>query len=315
MLYCLNVLLTVDNVTFASAENRCVFHVVSSANYRYSRPARHVQTYIRLIPPPNRGLQRVVEQDLRVAPLSHGVVEGEDRWGNRVFEVRHEQVEEHLTLIAEIEVETACRYTDEGIVIPTPIAPRARLYSERRIFRETTDRTLPSADLERVAREMPVGDAENDPFAFAASLCAYVNDAMTFQSGSTHVATTAAEAWENRSGVCQDYTHITLCLFRLCGVPARYVSGFVPGEGVMHAWVEVMLSRDGGEAGLSDAAWYAIDPTYNKWVTERYLTVAVGRDYGDVTPTSGNYYGGSNTLQYGTRVDSVRSHTVLLQAG
>ncbi len=73
----------------------------------------------------------------------------------------------------------------------------------------------------------------------------------------------------------------------------------------MHAWIEVLV----GPAGLNktdSAAWYAYDPTYNKWRNEQYVTVAVGRDYADVTPVSGTYFGGASTLQYGTRVETVR---------
>jgi transglutaminase-like putative cysteine protease len=293
----------------ASAENRCVFRVVSSANYRYGRSARGVHTFVRLFPPLQRGLQRMTDHQLRVAPLPQATPKTEDRWGNRVFEVRHDFVDEQLTLVAELTVETACRYGPNGEILPTPIAPRAQLYAERRLYREATDRTRPDDALAQLARDLSGPDIQDDPFQFAARVCAYVHAAMTFNSGSTHVGTPAAEAWAHRRGVCQDFTHVTLCLLRLNGIPARYVSGFVPGEGVMHAWVEAMLPPpENPDAG----AWFAIDPTYNKWVTERYVTVAVGRDYGDVTPTSGTYFGGANTLHYGTRVDTVKSEIVLL---
>jgi transglutaminase-like putative cysteine protease len=77
---------------------------------------------------------------------------------------------------------------------------------------------------------------------------------------------------------------LTLC--RLCGLPARYVSGHLLGEGGTHAWVEVLLPDP------TDPNRYLarpFDPTHGTEPGLNYVTVAVGRDYGDVAPTSGTY--------------------------
>jgi transglutaminase-like putative cysteine protease len=79
---------------------------------------------------------------------------------------------------------------------------------------------------------------------------------------------------------------IALC--RLLGIPARYVSGHLVGEGGTHAWVE-LLAPVGGQA-FEIIAW---DPTHDRPTDLRYLTVAVGRDYRDVAPVSGTYSGTS----------------------
>jgi transglutaminase-like putative cysteine protease len=76
---------------------------------------------------------------------------------------------------------------------------------------------------------------------------------------------------------------IALC--RLCKLPARYVSGYLVGEGPMHAWVEVLLPSKRPGEGI---AW-PFDPTHDRTVSLRYLTVAVGRDYADVSPTRGTF--------------------------
>lgn len=89
------------------------------------------------------------------------------------------------------------------------------------------------------------------------------------------------------SGVCQDYTHIMLAICRLAGLSARYVSGLLPGEGQMHAWVEVLLPG----AAQRPPTWVGYDPTHQRRCDERYITVAVGRDYQDIAPTSGYYEG------------------------
>jgi transglutaminase-like putative cysteine protease len=77
---------------------------------------------------------------------------------------------------------------------------------------------------------------------------------------------------------------LTLC--RLRGVPARYVSGHLLGEGGTHAWVEVLL-RDPAHRDRFVARPF--DPTHGSQPGLNYVTVAVGRDYGDVAPTSGTY--------------------------
>ena len=77
-----------------------------------------------------------------------------------------------------------------------------------------------------------------------------------------------------------------LALCRLCELPARYVSGHVLGDGGTHAWVEVLVPHPQDEGALRAVP---IDPTHDRRAGLRYLTVAVGRDYCDVPPTSGTY--------------------------
>ena len=82
-------------------------------------------------------------------------------------------------------------------------------------------------------------------------------------------------------GVCQDYAHVMLALCRLSGLPARYVSGHMLGEGGSHAWVEVVIpAGDGSGRGSGRPLRSHPRPRGRRL----YLTVAVGRDYADVAP-------------------------------
>ena len=123
---------------------------------------------------------------------------------------------------------------------------------------------------------LPLADRIND----------WVYQSMTYQHGVTGVRTTAAEALTLGSGVCQDYAHVMLAACRACGLPSRYVSGHLLGQGGTHAWVEVVLpAKDGsGEAIAS-----TFDPTHASRGGLNYVTIAVGGDYSDVAPTSGTY--------------------------
>jgi hypothetical protein len=115
--------------------------------------------------------------------------------------------------------------------------------------------------------------------------------------GATGVHTRAAEAWEQRSGVCQDMAHLAIGALRAVGIPARYVSGYlmptraseigVPYEGESHAWVQFW-----------DGAWVGVDPTNNILAGDLHIEVAAGRDYGDVAPLAGIFSGGATSHMF-----------------
>jgi transglutaminase-like putative cysteine protease len=79
---------------------------------------------------------------------------------------------------------------------------------------------------------------------------------------------------------------IAMC--RVLGIRARYVSGHMLGEGSTHAWVEVLI-EDAEDPSLLTAIPF--DPCHLRIPDLSYITIAVGRDYGDVPPTSGTYSG------------------------
>lgn len=149
------------------------------------------------------------------------------------------------------------------------------------IVAPTDDLRERCADL-RADAELP-GEA-------ARALCALVHEEMEYRSGSTNVRSTGAEAWEQRSGVCQDMAHVVIGGLRSMGIPARYVSGYLHpkrapevGEtvrGESHAWVEWW-----------DDGWHAFDPTNDGVPGDRYVVIATGRDYTDVKPLSGIFTG------------------------
>jgi transglutaminase-like putative cysteine protease len=123
------------------------------------------------------------------------------------------------------------------------------------------------------------------PLDIAERICAAVHAALAYQHGVTDVKTTAATALAAGRGVCQDAAHIMVALCRLAQLPARYVSGHLLGQGGMHAWVEVIVPyRDAAMA-------VPFDPCHGHRTDNGYVTVAVGRDYADVAPTSGSYMG------------------------
>jgi len=101
----------------------------------------------------------------------------------------------------------------------------------------------------------------------------------------TDVNSSVDVAIEHKKGVCQDFAHLMISMLRYYGIPARYVSGFVSGEGETHAWVEYF---DGNY-------WYGADPTHNILIShEPYVKIAQGRDASDVLVNHGVFLGVSS---------------------
>src|SRR5262245_19480416 len=85
--------------------------------------------------------------------------------------------------------------------------------------------------------------------------------------------------------VSQNFSHLTIALLRSFGVPARYVSGYIhrrEAASQSHAWCEAWLTGIG---------WVGIDPTNDHLIDERFVKVAIGRDFSDVPPNKGLYRG------------------------
>jgi transglutaminase-like putative cysteine protease len=149
-------------------------------------------------------------------------------------------------------------------------------------FRAATSLTAADRRISEIAREFVSRHSEPEDFADAVN--AWIYQSMLYGHGSTDVRTTAAEALQIGRGLCQDYAHIMLATCRYAGLPARYVSGHMLGEGGSHAWVEVLLwDRRGSYVAIP------FDPTNQRRATPAYITVAVGRDYRDVSPTTGSF--------------------------
>ena len=124
-------------------------------------------------------------------------------------------------------------------------------------------------------------------------LTARIYTDFAYKSGATNVSTRVGTVMERREGVCQDFARVAIACLRSKGLAARYVSGYlatepppgrdrVVGAGATHAWAAVWLPGD---------AWLPFDPTNNKFVDERHVSVAFGRDYEDVPPLRGVYAG------------------------
>ncbi|MFZ1062714.1 MAG: transglutaminase family protein [Acidimicrobiales bacterium] len=143
---------------------------------------------------------------------------------------------------------------------------------------------------ERLHRELRSRVSSEDVDELIAAVSSLVSERVSYVPGSTHVTTTALESWNQKTGVCQDLSHLMIGFLRGHGVPARYVSGYLHprsdaaiGETVVgqsHAWVEYYCGT-----------WVGFDPTNGNDIGLSHVVVAKGRDYGDVPPLKGIYHG------------------------
>ena len=108
-----------------------------------------------------------------------------------------------------------------------------------------------------------------------------------YTPGSTGIATSASQAFAQKQGVCQDFSHIMLAVVRHLGYPARYVAGMMSGEGETHAWIEVYYK----------GRWHGFDPTNNRPVNNQYIVFAKGRDYRDCAIDRGIFQADHYTQQ------------------
>lgn len=132
--------------------------------------------------------------------------------------------------------------------------------------------------------------SEDAVFEKASAIMRWINAEFTYETGVTDAETHANTAFELRKGVCQDFAHVMLGMCRTLGIPARYASGYIYtggkdaliGAQASHAWCEVYLPETG---------WIGFDPTNAVLADDRYIKVAVGRDYEDVAPVRGAFKG------------------------
>ena len=211
-----------------------------------------------------------------------------DAFGNLVWQLDHVQIEKEITCTVDMRVETQTLYLPDDTLSLQGISPQESDCTVKRAeFTQLTTRVDSSdAQLQMARRSKERGLV---PVELAESFLHQVYAHMRYQTGATQVGTTAAKAFEKGAGACQDYAHVMLSLCRLAGLPARYISGYLPGEGQMHAWVEVLLPVGSHKI----PTWVAYDPTHQRRCDERYIAVAIGRDYQDIAPTSGYYLGAS----------------------
>lgn len=134
------------------------------------------------------------------------------------------------------------------------------------------------------------------------AVCDFVHRHISFGYQHARATKTALEVFNERSGVCRDYTHLAIAFCRCMNIPARYCTGYLGDIGVpaapepmdFSAWFEAYL---GGR-------WYTFDPRNHIPRIGRVL-IARGRDAADV-PIS-NAFGPNILKSFRVWTDEMRN--------
>jgi transglutaminase-like putative cysteine protease len=257
--------------------------------YRYAQRATGVIQSLRLTPRNHVG-QYVVRWRIDVSADCR-LAEHEDAFGNIAHVFSADGPLTELSVLVDGEVETQ---DTNGVVRGAIERFPPSLY-----LRETALTQLDPAIAEFA--QAAAQSAGSDTLEVLHALLARLHDDVVYDTDPTHTATTAAEAFALKRGVCQDVTHIFIAAARSLGIPARYVGGhFRRIDGVVaqeagHAWAE---------AHVPDLGWVAFDPTNGMCATDAHVRVAVGLDYLGAAPVRGSRRGGGEeTLAVTVHVD------------
>jgi transglutaminase-like putative cysteine protease len=252
-----------------------------TTGYRYAKGAIASFNEARMTPQTTAD-QFVLRARVEVSPTPW-TTEYRDYWGTTVTAFEVHEPHDELVVVSSSTVQTsAVMPVEQGIEWEGLAALRDRHIE----FLTLSDWVSPPADLLGQLAEARARAAT--PSAYVHAVCDFINGELNYVEGATAVTSTGADAWAARSGVCQDFAHVTLGVLRAAGIPARYVSGYlhpqeepVIGEdvaGESHAWIEWW-----------DGAWVGFDPTNDRPAGAQHVIVARGRDYEDVPPLRGIY--------------------------
>ena len=197
----------------------------------------------------------------------------------------------HTSLLVESSatVTTLAIATDPaGAPVPMSRLPECKRTERCFDFLQESTHVENSPEAWRLALDITAG--AQDIWQAACAIMGYVRSTFTYTPNVTSVHTHMRDVLTDRRGVCQDFAHVMLGLCRAIHIPALYVSGYLYngpsdqllGSQASHAWCEVFIPGIG---------WCGLDPTNNQRTDERYIKLAVGRDYADVPPVRGHYKG------------------------
>lgn len=272
--------------------------IVHTTGYEYGTPSTASYNEARLTPQTQSG-QLVVQSriDVTPKPWSYGY---RDYWGTQVTAFEVLETHAALKIVGTSIVHTTSEPVSEPTLSWEELSDAAPGFAEYLMF---MDRARPPEDL--LARVAPLRDSCPTPAAAAQAVFDLIHDNVEYRRGTTEVETIAAEAWAQRSGVCQDIAHLTIGALRALGIPARYVSGYlhphlepVVGEPVMgesHAWVQWWAGE-----------WRGWDTTNETAPGERHVVLATGRNYDDVRPLAGIYCGSGQPSRMWVNVEVTR---------
>lgn len=278
------------------------YRVEHHTAYRYSEPVMLSHQQLHLTPRP-LDYQPVESHEVVIQPAPTQENRIIDAFGNPVTDIAIETAHSTLDIIARSRVTVRQRdpiepgNTPAWETVRDALSYRAAWHPEPAILEAT--QFLFESPHARVKRSLRAYASDcflpgRPILAAATALMAKIHDEFKFDSKATSITTPVLTFFEQKRGVCQDFTHLMISCLRSTGLAARYLSGYLlthpaPGKprrvgaDASHAWVGLFVPGKG---------WIDLDPTNNLLPSVEHITVSWGRDFADVTPLRGVINGG-----------------------
>jgi len=275
------------------------YKITHTTTYQYAEPVAVCHNEARL-KPLNAFNQQCLASEIIIDPTPSDYRDRSDFFGNQVAYFAILQAHHILRVSAVSTVQTLSddRGLDDNNNLPWEQVltcfqePRDGDILDAQQYKLTSPLIVVNQEIASYAERSflegrPIVDAVQD-------LMERIHRDFTYDPHFTTIATPLLDVLKHRRGVCQDFAHLAIGCIRSMGLAARYVSGYIettPPEGqprlvgadASHAWFSVYVPMFG---------WLDFDPTNNQRIMEKYVTVAIGRDYFDVTPLKGVIFGG-----------------------
>ena len=279
-----------------------LLHVIHETAYDYAPKVKTAQHMAHLRPVHN-ARQQLLRHSLAISPEPALRTESIDVYGNTREFFSLQSMHDELKVVADSVVATSAPALPESAITWEAARERMR-YHRSADYDPAAEFLFPSPYVPRhdefLAYARPSFAPGRGLVDAARDLMTRIHTDFTYESQATDVGTPALEALAMRKGVCQDFAHIMLACLRSLGLPARYVSGYLltepppgrprlVGADASHAWASIYVPAKDG-AGM----WADLDPTNDRAPGEDYVTLALGRDYSDVSPMRGVIHGGAN---------------------
>jgi transglutaminase-like putative cysteine protease len=274
------------------------YHITHRTLYEYAAPVS-VSHHVARLEPRATATQSRESFSLQIFPEPTLRKARTDYFGNQLCFFAIQEIHSKLEIITSSRVtvraekmvqnESTAAWESVAEMFRDPVSPEV---VEPYQFVFDSPQIRASLELSDYARE---SFAKETPLlAGARNLTQRIFEDFKFDSKATTVATPLEEVWGKRRGVCQDFAHLGIACLRSLGLPARYVSGYLRtrtpegrprlvGVDASHAWFSIFSPGTG---------WVDFDPTNNVQPAEEHITVAYGRDFGDVSPVAGILTGG-----------------------
>ena len=275
------------------------YRVRHTTTYAYSNAVSVCHNQLHLCP--RQCLhQTCTFHELLVFPEAALVSRSMDYYGNPVTFFTLQEPHQALTMTANSVVEVAAVEPPEVAVSPAWEDVRDAVRGDRspgglEAYQFVFDSPYVVAGEELLAYAAPSFAPRRPLLEAVWDLTERIHAEFTYDPDATAVNTPLGEVMRHRRGVCQDFAHLQIGCLRSLGLPVRYVSGYLVTQ---PSGPEALVGADASHAWLSvycpGLGWADVDPTNNLWPSDRHVTVAIGRDYGDVSPIKGVFLGGGD---------------------